>query len=1231
MDGISVAASVISIATAGIQLSVRLITLSTQISSASERVSAVANDVSLTAGILHQLGELMTQKVTGDGVSIFSQGGLETTRTSAAICERIFQEVEKEFGRASTQLRGCKKVSGGKIKLSKSEKLKWPFLQPSIDLLRADLREAKGTLMLMLQVATLALSKKMADSNASASVEQGHMFRAIVALRQQQDRMKSEDEGANMQLSRGNAVQEFPLNRQASETESNWTMGIDGSPTLTRSSSSYVTLATTLPQTSTPYAIKDGYYLSGKSEAPANENSTSLAKGSAEHPTELFKENFNSSNATLAISPSISKQTDSSTASSSVVDDSSSAEKTRASGRPSDDQVQPSYLPNKGRKPTNPGNENEADSGKLSASANVEVSSGADPELRMFMLKPIVKDYFDKIELSWSVQNPRMHVSAIKNHLKRMETDSLPSVMDMLETLYDHEHSIIDVHQGQGELLSLKRTKTDIQHKDMLFKGVPGLQFVVEPRRIPKTLKMTTHSSVRLPKVSRSRVDSTTREDQPAGLDDRADLQGLLLNEQGFVLGKDGFPIAKLITGILEVAVGRPLNAHMQIVDDFNRVIASCELLPRPLPKITRQGPFAAFTKGVVDSTGLVKDDTGDVVGRVIEGDIEHTTGCTVNNEGRIVDVLSEFQGHAVLSRDDEGWTHIDSPPKAHPFGETVRAHSRLTPHDASVFKEVGPTVHAEKEYAKEIDDFQDMEETFKKKVSDKERRYREHEVELRARRYEFQMLESQRSVLEEETIGMKKRQASMEGRNEWQPKVMKGKNKKALGLQLPFKSPKAPMTDQQRSADDNAPAMPPMLSPRVYQGKEKSEMDIRSGGANQRKDSNSNQGRVGEIFKSFRVSQGGSVDQILPAALKKYNVEANASDFDLCIKYEGTEQVLGREEQPLLLFKKLDKEGRKPQFKLRRRSAVDQPGAEPSKPLETERKSSLAQLRDLSPTRKAYIPPSPTRDSRRRAPAQNESISYLQSYNTDSQSQHNSIEKFPPEPVSRTSIIEDKPGPDSSSWDTPDSWAVRRQSDHSLAKLAAIDTPSLGGVDRPISGHHEHINPSMKAVEADVEAEIDSEHALSSPDTPFDSTHKAQQSDPSRKFSANRFRTDPRDLDLRNAEKLAYAGLGPNLADVEGPQMDLVDTEPYCSVYADDVEAELYEGSEADEYSDDDDDANDDGKGVKYAALMNRGSMKSNLETEKDIVDNLLNKYTTLFDEPKPRASTIQLPGGIL
>ena len=101
MDGVSIAASIVGIAGAGVQIAIKLVTLATQISTASERISSMGNDISLTSGVLHQLGELVTQKTTDDGISIFSKGGLETTRTSAAMCERIFLEVEKETRRAS--------------------------------------------------------------------------------------------------------------------------------------------------------------------------------------------------------------------------------------------------------------------------------------------------------------------------------------------------------------------------------------------------------------------------------------------------------------------------------------------------------------------------------------------------------------------------------------------------------------------------------------------------------------------------------------------------------------------------------------------------------------------------------------------------------------------------------------------------------------------------------------------------------------------------------------------------------------------------------------------------------------------------------------------------------------------------------------------------------------------------------------------------------------------------
>ncbi|KAI9930487.1 hypothetical protein ASPWEDRAFT_27010 [Aspergillus wentii DTO 134E9] len=73
------------------------------------------------------------------------------------------------------------------------------------------------------------------------------------------------------------------------------------------------------------------------------------------------------------------------------------------------------------------------------------------------------------------------------------------------------------------------------------------------------------------------------------------------------------------------------------------------------------------------------------------------------------------------------------------------------------------------------------------------------------------------------------------------------------------------------------------------------------------------------EIFKSFRVSMDDPCYKVLPAALKKYNINADWKQYALYIVYGDQERCLGLEEKPLILFKQLEKEGRKPMFMLRK------------------------------------------------------------------------------------------------------------------------------------------------------------------------------------------------------------------------------------------------------------------------------------------------------------------------
>lgn len=73
------------------------------------------------------------------------------------------------------------------------------------------------------------------------------------------------------------------------------------------------------------------------------------------------------------------------------------------------------------------------------------------------------------------------------------------------------------------------------------------------------------------------------------------------------------------------------------------------------------------------------------------------------------------------------------------------------------------------------------------------------------------------------------------------------------------------------------------------------------------------------EIFKSFRVSMEDPTYKVLPAALKKYNINAPWEQYALYIVHGDNERCLEMDEKPLILFKHLDKAGKKPMFMLRK------------------------------------------------------------------------------------------------------------------------------------------------------------------------------------------------------------------------------------------------------------------------------------------------------------------------
>ncbi|KAJ3578723.1 hypothetical protein NPX13_g1842 [Xylaria arbuscula] len=73
------------------------------------------------------------------------------------------------------------------------------------------------------------------------------------------------------------------------------------------------------------------------------------------------------------------------------------------------------------------------------------------------------------------------------------------------------------------------------------------------------------------------------------------------------------------------------------------------------------------------------------------------------------------------------------------------------------------------------------------------------------------------------------------------------------------------------------------------------------------------------ETLKQLHLRMDDPCSKVLPVALKKYHINAPPDQYSLYIEYNNQQRRLGLEEKPLILFKQLEKEGKKPMFKLRR------------------------------------------------------------------------------------------------------------------------------------------------------------------------------------------------------------------------------------------------------------------------------------------------------------------------
>ncbi|KAL2847392.1 hypothetical protein BJX68DRAFT_276561 [Aspergillus pseudodeflectus] len=134
---------------------------------------------------------------------------------------------------------------------------------------------------------------------------------------------------------------------------------------------------------------------------------------------------------------------------------------------------------------------------------------------------------------------------------------------------------------------------------------------------------------------------------------DLSALEGLTVNKLGNILDNNGVLIGRIAEGNPKKLAGKKVDAKGQIWSDAGKVIGQAELIPAD-EREKPEGPFYGFEGLTVGDEGTIVDSSGEVIGRLVEGDAERLKGRAVDEDGEIIDKLGNVIGRAERWKPEE-------------------------------------------------------------------------------------------------------------------------------------------------------------------------------------------------------------------------------------------------------------------------------------------------------------------------------------------------------------------------------------------------------------------------------------------------------------------------------------------------------------------------------------------------------------------------------------------------
>lgn len=163
-DPFSLVVSIAGLASFGVQLVQVLNAYAGSATDAKGRIRAISNDINVTVQVLAIVKDNLQDEKHRQ---CMTEEAELLAGSTVQMCDDIFKQIDRllqgSIKKASSSAKPDSATSASEVAVPVSllQKLKWPFLEPKLDILRGNLEKVKTTLQLLMSVVTFAAMSKM--------------------------------------------------------------------------------------------------------------------------------------------------------------------------------------------------------------------------------------------------------------------------------------------------------------------------------------------------------------------------------------------------------------------------------------------------------------------------------------------------------------------------------------------------------------------------------------------------------------------------------------------------------------------------------------------------------------------------------------------------------------------------------------------------------------------------------------------------------------------------------------------------------------------------------------------------------------------------------------------------------------------------------------------------------------------------------------------------------------